>query len=237
MLLYLGLFVCILLTAAILYYVSVEESYINYTSSDSDAYVINLKERNDRWEQIQKEFRNSKIILKKVEAVKHTRGQTGIALSTLKIIRLAKEQGLKAVLIFEDDNKPEINSDKNWFIMKKWLDSHMDEWEIFNGGLFGLSNIERRVDLENNVTLIKTKGGYMANWLYVNESAYDKILEWEQVGKPLNDLWFSNSFNFWCGYPLLGTQHQGFSDIDKRVKNLPEEYTREIEKYKRLLNT
>ena len=233
MLFYIGLLLCILLLIIGLYYFSGKESYVNYNSSE--AQVINLKERTDRWNQIQKDFSNSKIKLSNVEAVKHSRGQTGIALSTLKIIKSAKEKGLSTVLIFEDDNKPEPNCDENWFIMKKWLDSHMDEWEIFNGGLFGLSNIQRRVDLDNNVTLIKTKGGYMANWLYVNKSAYDRILQWENVGKPLNDLWFSGEFNFWCGYPMLGTQVQGFSDIDKQEKNFPEEYAKEIQNYKKLL--
>ena len=217
-----------------------EKEYIYIESfnnqENNNAYIINLDERNDRIEQMKSDFINSPFQLIQYPAVKMNPPQEGCARSYVNLVKVAKEKGLPTILILEDDNKPEPYYAKNWLIIKQYLDSHLDDWEIFNGGLFGLSLIQEKVDLENDIKLIKTNGGYLTTWIYINSKAYDKVLQWETLGKPLIDLWFSSSFfNFWCCYPLLSFQHNGYSDIDKSIKNHPEEKMSTIQRYKELL--
>ena len=161
--------------------------------------------------------------------------QQGCARSFVNLVRMAKEKGLPTVLIFEDDNVPEPNYAKNWTIIKDYLDTHMNDWEIFNGGLHGLSSIKKLVQLDNNISLIKSVNGFLTNLIYINNNAYDKILQWEIQGKPLIDIWFMNNFNTYCCYPLLGTQENGFSDIDKSIKNDKSEKASQNANYERLL--
>ena len=95
-----------------------------------------------------------------------------------------------------------------------------------------------KIAIENLGWLNKnTITGFLTNWIYINSNAYDKILQWEQNGKPLIDLWFMSSFNIWCCYPLLGVQKNGYSDIDKSIKNNPNEQTQNKSNYERLLSS
>ena len=100
----------------------------------TDAYVINLDKATERWNQIQKDFKNTNLNLIRTSAVKHKDGCTGLLFSFKNIIRTAKENNLETVLILEDDAFPTENFNKRWSKTKKWLDENMDKWEVFNGG-------------------------------------------------------------------------------------------------------
>ena len=209
----------------------------NYETFENSyyAFVINLEKRTDRLTEIQNLFKEAPFKLVRFNAVQVDPPQQGCARSFVNLVRMAKAKGLRTVLIFEDDNVPEPNCYENWNIIKHYLDTNMDKWEIFNGGLHGLSAIQNLVPLQNNISLIKSSGGYLTNWIYINSSAYDKILQWEASGKPLIDIWFMNSFNTWCCYPLLGVQKNGYSDIDKSIKNSHQEKVNQNSNYERLL--
>jgi hypothetical protein len=213
------------------------KNFEGFENSETYAFVINLEERTDRLMKIQNNFKEAPFELVRFNAVVMDPPQQGCASSFVNLVRIAKQKGLPTILIFEDDNVPEPNSFENWSIIKNYLDRHMDKWEIFNGGLHGLSAIKEVVPLKNNISLIKSSGGYLNNWIYINSSAYDRILEWEKEGKQLIDLWFMNNFNTWCCYPLLGIQQNGYSDIDKRIKNNPSEQVTQKTNYERLLTS
>ena len=203
------------------YFLTKKEGFENQNNGN-DVYIINLDESVDRMKQLMKDF-SDVFTIYSTSAVKMTPGQQGCALSFVRIVKMAKEKNLPTVLIFEDDNKPEPNFYKNWIIIKKYLDSHMDEWEIFNGGMRNIMGIQKMIELESGVKLIKPIGGYSTNWIYINNSVYDKILGWELLGKPLVDLWFSSSFNIWCPYPILGLQYSGKSEIEGGYRDFNEE--------------
>jgi hypothetical protein len=216
-------FISIILVIFIVsYFLIKKEGFENPNNKKNDVYIINLDESIERMQQIMKDFSDTFNIYR-TSAVKMTPGQQGCATSFVRIVKMAKEKGLPTVLIFEDDNKPEPNYYKNWIIIKNYLDSHMDQWEIFNGGMRNIMSIQKIIDLENGVKLIKPTGGYSTNWIYINENIYDKILGWESAGKPLIDLWFSSSFNIWCSYPLLGLQYSGKSDIEGGYRDFNKE--------------
>jgi hypothetical protein len=201
------------------------------------AFVINLEKRKDRLTQIQNDFKDAPFQLVRFNAVAMDPPQQGCASSFVNLVRMAKEKGLPTVLIFEDDNAPEPNSFENWTIIKNYLDSHMDMWEIFNGGMRNISSIQKMIDLGGGIKLIKPTGGYSNNWIYINKSVYDKILSWEALGKPLIDLWFANSFNVWCSYPFLALQHSGESDIEKNYRDFNNENSMVKNNFDRLLTS
>ena len=72
----------------------------------SKAYVINLDDRKDRWNDTINYFKDSSIDLERVSAIKNKNGHLGCGLSIQKIIQMAKDQNMESVLILEDDNKP-----------------------------------------------------------------------------------------------------------------------------------
>ena len=206
--------------------------------STNEVYVINLNKRKDRMQKIIEDFGNTFKIYR-TPAIKMVPPQQGCTNSFLRIVKMAKEKKLPTVLIFEDDNKPEKDFFNNWKQVKSYLDSHLDLWEIFNGGQRHISNIQNMIPL-NGIKLIKPTGGHSTNWIYINSNAYDKLLNWESEGKPLIDLWLSGGhFNIWSCYPLLGLQYNGFSDVEGEERNfdledkqIREGYTNLIKNYK-----
>ena len=153
-------------------------------------------------------------------------------------IKLAKEKGLKTVLIFEDDNKPLDNFNKRWNTIKHWLDSNLDKWEIFNGGARfegwgditnedipeSCKNIKLVNNIDNKEYLFTNDRILSTNWIYINSSVYNKILKWETQ---INQMFFNPSkdaidryitnlkeFNVQFCIPLLALQQSGKSDTD-----------------------
>lgn len=207
----------------------------NSIYSTNEVYVINLDERKDRMERIIADF-GSTFTIYRTSAVNMTPPQQGCTNSFLRIVKMAKEKGLQTVLIFEDDNKPEKDFATNWKQVKAYLDSHLDTWEIFNGGQRYINSIKQTIPL-NGVTLTKPTGGHSANWIYINSNAYDKLLAWESQGKPLIDLWLTGGhFNSWSCYPILGLQYNGYSNINKEERNFDNEDIQVREAYKNLVN-
>ena len=203
--------------------------------STNEVYVINLDERKDRMERIIADF-GSTFTIYRTSAVNMTPPQEGCTNSFLRIVKMAKEKGLPTVLIFEDDNKPEKDFVMNWEQVKIYLDSHMNMWEIFNGGQRYINSIQQTIPL-NGVTLTKPRGGHSANWIYINSNAYDKLLNWQAQGKPLIDLWLTGGhFNGWSCYPILGLQYNGYSNVNKEERNFDNEDIQVREDYKNLVN-
>lgn len=231
------LYILVLIAIVFLIYKGYKRTIYENFDNSYYAYVINLEQRTDRLAQIQNDFKDAPFQLVRFPAVKSYTPQQGCASSFVNLVRMAKEKDLPTILIFEDDNAPEPQSFENWTIIKEYLDTHMNDWEIFNGGMRNISSIQEKIDLNQNIKLIKPKGGYSTNWIYINKNAYDKILQWEQEGKPLIDLWFANNFNIWCSYPFLGLQHSGVSDVEKNYRDFNQENKMIKENFDKLLAT
>jgi len=143
------------------------------------------------------------------------------------LIKKAKDSGEPTVLIFEDDNKPLDNFDRNWNIIKEYLDNLKDTWDIFNGGPrfkdwnhytnttieSNYSNsIELVKTLNNNINICKpTESSILlaTNWMYINSSAYDRIINWDIKNDGFIDVFFSNTniFKVLFSIPLLALQN------------------------------
>jgi GR25 family glycosyltransferase involved in LPS biosynthesis len=209
----------------------------------SKAYVINLDERTDRWNNLQEYFKNSSIELERVSGIRNKNGHLGCGLSIQKVIQIAKDKNMESVLIFEDDNKPLENFNERWQIAKQWLDNNMDKWDIF----FGSGKIEDWVPddgiklkykLDNNVNLFESSYVLNMNWIYVNKSVYDKILSWTPeivwaIDRYTGDIKYMRNLFI---YPFLSFQDNGMSDTNAFDKNYNSENNRRIERMDKLLN-
>ena len=81
---------------------------------ETRALYINLDDRKDRKDQIEKELNEKNIKYERFPAIKHENGALGCSKSHLNVIKLAKERNYNQVIIFEDDFEFIIN--KNEFI-------------------------------------------------------------------------------------------------------------------------
>ena len=188
------------------------------------AFVLNLKHRTDRWEQLQKDFVNVPVVLERVDGIIYkdnthrNNSYYGVAMTHIELIKEAKERGDKTILIIEDDCLLEEDGWNRWIVIKQYLDTHLDDWEIFNGGIIGMGDILDIVKIID-VYLVKEVGGCCCHFLYVNvDKAYNKLMNWE-INKREIDLYYSFEFNYWASYPLLAIQRNGSSDIMNEEKD------------------
>ena len=217
----------------IIYYIYNSYDDIKSSTNPNRAYVINLNKRPERWENIQKSFKNSSIELIRLPAIENKNGNIGCGLSFMKAVKYAKKHNMKTILIFEDDNKPLEGFDERCKIIKNWLDTNLEKWEIFNGGARfpDWGNYETQItspyadktkikySIENKEYLFQTEKLLSTNWIYINSSVYDKVLKWDSpiyinnsifIDKYLLD---TKYFNHIFSIPHLALQENGESNI------------------------
>ncbi len=201
-----------------------------------DIYVINLEERTDRWEKIQKTFSQFNLI--RFNAIKHNKGSIGCFKSHMEIIKMAKDKGLKNVFVIEDDcipfipiysyidNKPiqnyteiqkeiESNFASRICKVKEYLDSN-DSWDIYLGGSNKISHedIITKINYKTE-NFVMTKKGFMAHMICYNSKVYDFYLEnYNNSHIPIDALWHGN-LNALVSVPFISGQDDGFSNIVK----------------------
>lgn len=191
-----------------------------------EIYCINLDKRTDRWEECKKEF--SKIdLLEDVErfsAVEKKDGRVGIIKSNLEIVKMAKEKGLENVLVFEDDvkfiNNPLVN-------LKKSLDQIPEgfEWDLFYIG----ANTHVQLDnLTENLAIVKNS--FAVHAMAYSHRVFDEFIEYAEAipnyitnQQDVLDVWLANKIqargkSLLCN-PILATQRESFSDIERRKVN------------------
>lgn len=212
-----------------------ESSDINkeHIDNPNNAYVINLEKDADRLTQLQKKFENSRIHLVRVPAIVNKQnGHIGCGMSFVKTIQFAKDNNLNTVLIFEDDNKPLKGFEKRWIIIKEWLDSNLDKWDVYNGGARFIDwlsynsqstsewaeKTKLAYSINENEHLFTCPITCAGNWIYVNSKAYDKLIEWKNIynknGFVPFDQYFTNTdmFDSVFSIPHLALQENGVSN-------------------------
>lgn len=184
-----------------------------------DLYVINLEKRIDRWEHILKTFSHPEINLIRVEAEIDRKGWVGCFKSHKKCIQIAKEKGLKNIMIIEDDCLPmKLDNFVSRLIkIKSYLDSN-DDWNIYLGGTatFTRQDYDRVIRFEDEA-LVEFSKAYMTHMICYNSNCYDLYLD-HDMSKPVDEFWFGK-IKAVVSVPFLATQLAGYSDIVKRQKS------------------
>jgi GR25 family glycosyltransferase involved in LPS biosynthesis len=194
-------------------------SIIKQGGEHTKTYVINLNKRKNKYDRIVNDFKNS-LQIERFSAIENVNGHIGCGESHKAIVRKAKEENLNTVLILEDDCKPLEHFKERWPIIKKWLDSNMDKWEVFNGGPLHTVGENKEFDIDEYNQLYSMKIGKCTQFMYINKSAYDKILQWTFEKDWLYDYGFINTDKFKNLFikPSLTTQYDGYSNTEKLNK-------------------
>jgi len=199
---------------------------------------MNLDSSPDRWKQIQKEFKDSSMRLRRFSAVKCSSGGIGNALTFLKILKLARKNKIPNVLILEDDCLPAKGWEENWIQVKKWLDTHEDQWDVYSGGAYAWNDLFQDITdfiglnpseiahVGDNIIFkypIVSHGGH---WIYYNHKSYTKLINYFEnlihFRKRFIDYHFMNVdvnhmfFNTISSYPFIAYQQTGYSIVEKK---------------------
>ena len=192
-----------------------------------DAYVLNLDSRPDRWASLKKKFQGSESLFKlhRVSAVVKDVGAHGNFLSCIKAIKLAKKRGLAEVLILEDDCLPVKGFREKWTVIKNWLDSNPDKWDIYSGGAHQIL-LPESIGEAKGFKFYDPMWSVASHWIYIQERSYDKLLKhynrfsiganyWSKLGVNVHN----NLFKTVISHPFIAYQDSGFSDINKRKRS------------------
>jgi GR25 family glycosyltransferase involved in LPS biosynthesis len=130
------------------------------------AYYINLDHRTDRRAEIEKELADKGISAERIPAFKTTPGCIGCSLSHIAALKLARERGLEAVMIFEDDFTFLISKDE-WDRLFSLLPASYDVVMLS----YNLIQSTQHDAIFDRVQDVQTASGYI-----VHSRFYDRLI-------------------------------------------------------------
>jgi len=202
----------------------------------TEAHVINVKERTDRWAKMQEMWKDQPIVLNRRDAIKINGTDIpdayhAVFLKHREILTTASKLGEKHILIMEDDAAPCKDFARHWLAIKEYLDAR-DDWELFNGGMLMIRDcVDKivRIDHKDNKDPTMVLGvwrGAMAHFLYMKvEPCLKKMADWEAEGKQMFDGWYSHKMKTFASIPYLAYQCDGYSDAAGEHRSWEERFT------------
>lgn len=206
-------------------------------------YILNLKERKDKWKLITKELENLNITnyerfnairpdtfenipksyysnIKKIlhKNKKYIIGSMGCKLSHYNIIKNAKKTGYKNILILEDDAVFENNFHITFNNIIRQINEFNLQWDMIYLG----QNLREYDKVENIPNLVKIKKGFCTHGYLINSSFYDTILDNSLISGIEIDSFYNTLFtdhNCFCIKPFLINQRPGYSNIVNGYRN------------------
>jgi len=191
-----------------------------------EIYCINLDHRTDRWDRVQKEFDNVGVLprVQRFSAIKENDGRLGVVKSNLAIIKMAKEKGLKNVLVFEDDVHFINNSVE---ILEKSISQIGNlDWWLFYLGANTHEPLQFITKSKPNILLLKN--AFACHAFCYNHKTYDFFI---RKYDGLEKIEFQDTLDvFMASYfqrknicllvnPIIATQIASYSDIEKKDVN------------------
>lgn len=188
-----------------------------------EIYCINLDERTDRWEHATNEFIKAGIQdrVQRFSAIRDVDGRIGVIKSNLAIIKMAKEKKLKNVLIFEDDVEF-IVDDPQSILQKSIEQANGIKWHLF---YLGANTHEKLIKFKPNLILLKN--AFAVHSMAYSNLMYDSfIMKYDNIKTIVNftdilDVYLSKQIQdkYVClmTHPMMTTQMNSYSDIEKRV--------------------
>ncbi len=178
-----------------------EKCYKIYTMK---AYCINLKERADRWAQVQADLAKLQIPVERFEAIWDVVGHQGCIKSHVQLIRQVKHEGL--FMILEDDIKL-IGSMPDLF---KALAQLPPDWDMLYLGATLMRPLVRY-----SPNLFRLQSGMTTHAIIYNNQ--NRVCEYiiEHMNGAHVDVFMmqvQKLFNCYITYPMIMTQFPGDSD-------------------------
>jgi len=207
------------------------------------AYVMNLDSRPDRW-RLMNEHWSDRLDLIRVSGIVLDRtndsrpscviASDGLGQTHMILIREAVERGDKTLLILEDDAVPEPNWFERWTEIKTYLDDHLDDWEVFNGGAHQLKKCFGVVKLDRSA-LLDSVNCCASHFIYLNLKFADRFLNWEKNKIDIDMYYCGSGLTMYASYPILAKQADGHSDIMNEERDWEKTYVSNEIHFKRHL--
>ena len=184
-----------------------------------DIYVINLKHRTDRKEQMIKKFKQfENINIKFIEAIKHENGAIGCLKSHQKCIEIGKENNMEYIIVMEDDTIPCKYFEKRFNNILEYLNNN--SFDIF----LGMVNKTRKEHIIEKInypkeTLLKISMGHCANLIIYNKKAYEFFLSIDENNFIAIDHEWHNKLSAIVTLPFIVSTETDYSDIEKKNVN------------------
>ena len=192
-----------------------------------NVFYINLEERTDRRESVEKQLNELGWKYKRFNAIKNKqKGSIGCSFSHLAVLKIAREKNLPYVVVIEDDIEF-TNIPKFQKIYKKFVDSGVDfDVYLLAGNL-------RRGNIKINNSLTKVRSSFTTTGYIVKNAYYDKLIDNIKLGLQYllrnlkNPYYTIDAFwmrlqkqdNWYISRPRTVTQLKDFSDIEKKLTN------------------
>ena len=191
---------------------------------------INLDRRKDRRAQMEAECERMGLQMERFSAIPHeTIGLVGCGLSHLNVLKQAKQQSLKNVLILEDDFQFSVSREE----LEKRVEELFTYKPDFDVCMFTYFELESEPETTDcPPTLRKVKSASTAACYIVNEHYYGALIEVLQYAMPLleatNHHWVFANDQVWkelqkkdnwvCVVPEVGHQREGYSDCSNSYR-------------------
>jgi hypothetical protein len=172
-------------------------------------FCINLDDRKDKLEETHAVFKDTGIVMKRFPAIRHSESWRGCGASHVAVAREALRQGLKWVLVIEDDCMPSADFAERWPTVKKALWENRGAWDIFLGGPTYVQGPVKPLGSD----LIQIEIGYALHFYVLNASAYERAIAWNPDRHGPIDVYYSDQFRIVTTHPILATQRPSVSDI------------------------
>jgi len=141
-------------------------------------FYINLDRRTDRRREIEAELMGVGISGERFAAIAAEPGIVGCGLSHLAVLRLARDRGLKNVLIFEDDFQFLVSKERFWAVIGDFFERGIPYDVLMLS--YNIQAAEPIDDLIMRVEAADTASAYI-----VNACFYDSLIELYEEAMPL----------------------------------------------------
>jgi len=190
-----------------------------------EIYCINLDERTDRWQHAQSEFAKAGILDRVIRfsAIRDIDGRVGVIKSNVAIVKIAKQKKLKNVLVFEDDFEFIVEDPQQ--VLQQSLSQVGDiKWHLF---YLGANTHEKLIKFKPNLILLKN--AFAVHSMAYSNLVYDEfIMKFENIKTirtfdDILDVYLAKKIQekYVCLLvnPMMTTQMNSYSDIEKKVVN------------------
>lgn len=188
-----------------------------WTEFFSKIVLINLPERKDRFLRSMGEFAVYNMYPEIVDGIKRENGQDGVRDTLIKLFTsLLKDPAIKNVLVFEDDVKIITHSPFGFNGIMEWVVDQMPKyWHML---YLGANLPDPKLVTECRANLFKTKRALALHAVAYSRECMEMVLSLpKQLAIDLEIANFINPLGHsYVTFPLLCTQHPGYSDIEKK---------------------
>lgn len=191
-------------------------------------YCINLEHREDRKNHILSEC--AKYDLGELSFFKAINGNNisnpyrisngcvGLILSNIEIIKEAKNNNYKSILILEDD----CHFTNEVLNINSYFDALPDDWDMLYVGGNHNTHMGYLPPKQINEKIVKLHNTFTTHFVAINQNMYDVILKrLSKFSNPIDVIYteIQKSYNVYSTSKAIAKQLNGYSDIENRVVN------------------